>query len=401
MARKKRRFNKKRNTPKHIFILLTTIAFITVVLLEYIDYKNGKKSFIFTKLISLQKIPSKIDQFNINFQRVLNKNNIDCDYFQDEEKKYHFKLEIDAPRFKGLISKLESIAEQLKVKVKLSEIQGMADKSIMLYKIIMGEKISHLILITKLKKHKKLAQKIEPKEAKKPSRKTAKSVRYGKPKIAFIIDDIGNSNIGALRLKKLNIPVTASILPNSPGAIEEARWIRQYGLQALLHIPMQPKNNNGAPYNRNHTITMHSSDAEIRGIIRKAKQVVPNALGINNHQGSLVTSNIELMTRILKIIKEEELFFIDSRTTVSTVGYDIAKRLGLKTAYRDVFLDGGEKSYSKAVGWIGRLVEIARQKGKAIAIGHPNETTLRAIRDSIKFIRSKGIEIVYVSELLE
>jgi hypothetical protein len=91
---------------------------------------------------------------------------------------------------------------------------------------------------------------------------------------------------------------------------------------------------------------------------------------------------------------------VDSRTIGNTVGYEIAKRLGIKTAYKDVFLDH-IKGYSHSISQIRLLVEIALQKGKAIAIGHPHASTFRAIRDSIKYIRSKGIKIVYVSELLE
>lgn len=400
MTRKKRGHSKKKNTPKLFFALFIAIAFITVVLLEYMDFKNGKKSFIFTKLIPLQKHPGRIEQFNTNFLRVLNKNNIDCDYFQDEEKKYHFKIQIDASRFKGLVSKLQSIAGQLKTKIELSEIQGKAEKSILLYKITMEKKVSHLILITKLKKLKPEAQKTQPKKEKKPVTKTIKSIRHGTPRIAFIIDDVGAYDIGTLELKKLNIPISASILPDSPRAGEEAQWIQHYGLPAMLHIPMQPKNGDGQTYKRNQTITINSTDDEIRQLIKRAKRIVPMARGMNNHQGSLVTPNSRVMIRALKIIKEEGLFFVDSRTIGNTVGFEIAKRLGIKTAYKDVFLDH-VKSYSHSINQIRRLVEIALQKGKAIAIGHPNASTLRAIRDSIKYIRSKGIKIVYVSELLE
>jgi polysaccharide deacetylase 2 family uncharacterized protein YibQ len=402
MTRKKQRFSKKKHTPKHFFVFFIAIALITVVLLEYIDFKNGKKSFIFTQLIPLKKHPGKIEQFNTNFLRVLNKNNIDCDYFQDEEEKYHFKMQIDAPRFNGLVSKLKEISRQLKAKVELSEIQGKTDRSIMLYKITMEKKVSHLILITKLKKPTVQAKKIEPKEEKKPGikTKTIKSIRHREPKIAFIIDDVGAYDIGARELKKLDIPISPSILPDSPRAGEEAHRIQQYGLPAMLHIPMQPKNGNGQTYGRDHTITMNSTDDEIRQLIRRAKQIVPFARGVNNHQGSLLTTDSQMMTRVLKIIKEEGLFFVDSRTIGNTVGYETAKRLGIKTAYKDVFLDH-IKTYSHSLTQIRRLVEIALQKGKAIAIGHPNKSTLKAIRDSVKYIRAKGVKIVYVSELLE
>jgi polysaccharide deacetylase 2 family uncharacterized protein YibQ len=48
---------------------------------------------------------------------------------------------------------------------------------------------------------------------------------------------------------------------------------------------------------------------------------------------------------------------------------------------------------------IDKLIRIALYKGKGIAIGHPNPTTFKAIKDSIPKIRSKGINIVFVSKL--
>jgi hypothetical protein len=72
----------------------------------------------------------------------------------------------------------------------------------------------------------------------------------------------------------------------------------------------------------------------------------------------------------------------------------------IKTTHKDVFLDH-IPDYSHSMAQIRKLVDIARQKGKAVAIGHPLESTLQAIRDSKQYIKAKGVEIVYVKELLE
>jgi polysaccharide deacetylase 2 family uncharacterized protein YibQ/stress-induced morphogen len=403
MTKKRGKRGKKRNSPMLFLAALIAAAVFIVILLEYIDFRKGKESFIFTKVIALETFSDKITRFNEHFLRVLNKNNIERSYHQDDQNRYHFSLQIEASRFDGLIARIETITGELKGKLELSEVQGMAGKSIMLYKVILDKKVSHWILITKLKKKIVKPPETKPKEEKKPKKTTAKTTRrwmHQNPRIAFIIDDVGSYDIGAMELKKLNIPVTASILPDSPHAYEEARWVRQYGLQVMIHLPMQPKNGNGQTYNRDKTITLYSSDDEIKGLVQRAKQIVPNAIGVNNHQGSLATANTGLMTRTLKIIREEGLFFVDSRTIGNTVAYDVAKRLGMRTTYKDVFLDH-VKSYPHSINQIRRMVEIALQKGKAIAIGHPNTTTLRAIRDSIQYIRSRGVKIVYVSELLE
>jgi hypothetical protein len=163
---------------------------------------------------------------------------------------------------------------------------------------------------------------------------------------------------------------------------------------------MQPTNSNGKHYDPKQVITVQSSDEQIRALIQQAKQIVPFAEGVNNHEGSLVTINRELMTRVLSVVKEEGLFFVDSRTIGRTVAYTIAKELNIKTAYRDIFLDN-TPGYSHTIAQLRTLVDIALQKGKAIAIGHPHESTLRAIHDSIDYIKKRGVKIVYVKELLE
>src|SRR4029077_6658280 len=67
---------------------------------------------------------------------------------------------------------------------------------------------------------------------------------------------------------------------------------------------------------------------------------VPYAVGVNNHQGSLATSNPALMAELMPLLRERPLFFIDSRTTAATVAFDAAEHDGVPCAYRNVpFLD--------------------------------------------------------------
>lgn len=397
---KKRKVQKKKNIPHRFFALFILIAVFTVVLLEYIDFKKGKESFIFNKIIHLKTRPEKIAAFNKGFIDVLDDNKIAFEHFKDKKGKYHFKFNVNYKKFNRLISRVKKISGRTSGELVLSEIRRVDNKSLMLYSLKVEEEASHIILITRFEK---VAEK--KKETKKPvvtKKKKKKEKKVDRtPRIAFVIDDLGEYEIGALELKKIGVPITASILPESRRAHDEAKWIKEYNLHAMIHIPMQPRNSNGLRYSPQKTITLNSSDAEIRALIRKAKEIIPHAAGVNNHMGSLVTADRDVMERFLKILKEEGLFFFDSKTIAGTVGYNLAKRFGIKTAIRDVFLDDGEKSYTNAVGEIKRLVDKALQNGKAIAIGHPHQTTFRAIKDSIKFIKEKGINIVYLSELLE
>jgi polysaccharide deacetylase 2 family uncharacterized protein YibQ len=401
--KKTRRKSKKKNSTLNLFIWFTVIAIATIVILEYIDFKKGQKSFIFTKVIPLTNRAGNIRKFNQKLVSILKKNNIPHDYFLDEDNKYHFKLDINQSRYDSLIQHLKKVTQSLKGTLELAEIQGLKDKSIMLYNVFLDKKVTHFLLISKhkpAKAKKKSAPQKEPEITEDPEEKIPPIYSGNGPRIAFIIDDVGVYDIGPLELKQLNIPITASILPHSRRVQDVVHWAKEYQLEAMIHLPMQPTNQKGKRLDRKKVITMQSTDAEIRALIRYARRAVPTARGTNNHQGSLITANPGIMKRVLKIIKEEKLFFIDSRTIGSTVAYDLAKKMNIRTAHKDVFIDHIQ-TYSHSIAQIQKLVEVARLKGKAIAIGHPFPTTIRAIRDSLKYIRSKGIKIVFAKQLLE
>jgi len=116
--------------------------------------------------------------------------------------------------------------------------------------------------------------------------------------------------------------------------------------------------------------------------------------------GSKFTENPELMRVVLQDIKRRGLFFLDSRTTPKTVGFELARELGLKTGRRNVFLDN-ERDVSKIKARISELIDLSQKNGNAIGIGHPHPETIQAIRESLPSLRENGVELVPVSSLLE
>jgi polysaccharide deacetylase 2 family uncharacterized protein YibQ len=106
------------------------------------------------------------------------------------------------------------------------------------------------------------------------------------------------------------------------------------------------------------------------------------------------------MRAILGVLAERRLFFLDSRTSAKSVGYQLALDLGVPAAERQVFLDddptpeGIRKQFD-------RLLTLARERGEAIAIGHPHPATLEVLAAEIPRAREEGIRFVRVSDLME
>ncbi len=391
MNRKRGKHLKKRNTSATVFFSLILISFIIVLLLEFINYKSGKESFVFTKLFKKEKKVSNLNKFNFNLLDFLNSEEISFDYFKDTSNRFHFKIDVEKSKFRSVLRKTKKLAKKYNFDLITIEVRRTKKKTTYLYKIVFSDTTTHLLLVNSIEQN--LPANI--KEAQHLTKYDRKN-----PKIAFIIDDIGAYSIGAYELKKLGIPITASVLPDSIHAAEEAKWLSEYKLNTLIHLPMQPKKDADNYPDPREIVTISSSLSEIKTLIRRVRKIVPNAYGINNHQGSLVTSNKDLMMNVLRIIKSEGMYFVDSKTDFDSIAFKTAKKMRVKTAVRDVFLDH-IRTYDHSIFQIKRLVEIAKRTGKGIAIGHPFESTIAAIQDSLNYIKSNGIKIVIVNDLLE
>jgi polysaccharide deacetylase 2 family uncharacterized protein YibQ len=142
------------------------------------------------------------------------------------------------------------------------------------------------------------------------------------------------------------------------------------------------------------------SDQQLTTSTQAALDAVPGALGVNNHMGSQLSADRRSMDLVLGELARHGLYFLDSRTSPDTVAYRTALGLGMAAAERQVFLDPDPDPEAIA-GQFWRLLNLARQRGSAIAIGHPYPSTLEVLRREIPAARALGYEFVPVSYLLD
>lgn len=227
---------------------------------------------------------------------------------------------------------------------------------------------------------------------------TAKRPSAPLGKIALVVDDMGNSEEALDELLGLGEPVTVSILPYSPYALETASRAHEKGLEVLLHLPLESLNGNGSESGTEGLIRSGMSEEEVRSLVGEELDRVPYVRGVNNHMGSKVTADAAMMREILEPIRERGLFFLDSRTSGKSVAYDVAVGMGVPAVSRQVFLD--------ADGDTGRIKErllelfrIGRRDGRAVGICHPFKETLRTLKENFGLLRSYGLEAVFASEM--
>lgn len=217
------------------------------------------------------------------------------------------------------------------------------------------------------------------------------------PEIAIIIDDVGYNRKIATKFADLNSNITFSVLPNSPHKKSIAVNAHRKGLEIMLHLPMEPfeypKVNPGPG-----ALLVSMTPNELKTQLRKDISAVPFVKGVNNHMGSRMTSLSSKMYQIFTILKEEDLFFIDSRTAPQSLCKPSARLLQIPFAERNIFLDHFQTP--EAVNrQINALIRRALKNGRAIGIGHPHKITFEVLKERLPEITSK-VKIVHASKLV-
>ena len=188
-----------------------------------------------------------------------------------------------------------------------------------------------------------------------------------KGKLIFVFDDAGHNLEQLQYFLDLPFPCTIAVLPKLPNSRETARRIRAAGKELILHQPMQAVNPNVDP--GDGAVKPGMNREEIKKIVASNVEEIGPIAGMNNHEGSLITSDEEAMEAVLELCKEKNIYFLDSRTSSKSVVPQVAKKLNMSIWERAVFLDNKrDKAYMKKQIIDG--LEIASQRGEAIMIGH-------------------------------
>ncbi len=216
-------------------------------------------------------------------------------------------------------------------------------------------------------------------------------------KLAIILDDLGSDRRAAEAIFDLPYPLTISVLPNHEHSDEIAQEAEHRGYQVMLHLPMQAV---ATEKPEAQELRPGMPAAEVSKLVNQFLQDIPGAVGVNNHQGSEATSDPALMRELMPVLRDLHLFYIDSRTTAATVAYETAQSSRVPSAFRNVpFLDDVAE-----VGAVRKQLELAlrgaREKGEAVAIGHPHPATLQALREVLPKAQSEGVRLTFASELV-
>jgi len=363
--------------------------------LDYIRWKKGESSYLFSALAEKKKVvtrkkiipPKKEDAGQIAMS-VLAKLDIPAERvnrFKDDAGILHLKVDLPLQKYRLLEKSLEKSLRKQDFRILKKEEQQTKEKNYYLWEVEGKDKDRLSFLFSCAKEVTAIAKEPPPEPA--------------RNKVALIVDDMGYSLEAINTISSLGRPITVAIIPHSPLALETATISKENNLEVILHLPLESINNNDGN-NIEGMIYSGMSDEDIIKTVKMNLSQVPYIQGVNNHMGSRVTANSRLMQIILELLKERNLFFIDSRTTGSSVAYNVAQSLGIPSAYRHVFLDGElDEKYIKS-----QLLELFRQaqrNGFALGICHPSAITLRVLKEHFHLIEDYNLEPVFASQVVK
>ena len=230
-----------------------------------------------------------------------------------------------------------------------------------------------------------------------PLKPPARSPAGQRPKIAIIIDDFGQSLDRARCFFDLKIPVAFSVIPFLAASRQVAQTAHQKGFDVMLHMPMEPSgwpDTDAGP----GVILLTMGREEVQARVKAAVKGVPYVVGVNNHMGSRFTADRQHIGWALEEIRDHNLFFVDSLTSTRSKAYHEARKIGLATARRSIFLDNVQNAQAIRIQ-LKKLLAQARRYGWAIGIGHVYPITCQVLKSEYNYLNTNA-ELVRIKSLV-
>jgi polysaccharide deacetylase 2 family uncharacterized protein YibQ len=216
-------------------------------------------------------------------------------------------------------------------------------------------------------------------------------------RLAVVIDDLGNSLQSGLKAIALPADITFAVMPHRKHSKRLAERAARLGKDVILHAPMSTIN--GLELGAG-ALNESLSEQEFKTKLTFSLESIPFAKGMNNHMGSQLTTNSVAMMWVMEVLKDKQLFFLDSRTNAKSVGFSTAQTMGIPSASRDIFLDN-EINIEHIHIQFKKAIRVAEKYGSAIAIGHPYKATITYLEHVLPQLEGTHISVHKISDLLK
>ena len=176
------------------------------------------------------------------------------------------------------------------------------------------------------------------------------SFSFAQSKLAIVIDDVGYHSKEDAAIFAMPREISVAIIPAAPYARVRNQEAKSQGRDILIHMPMQPIS---AIKIEDGGLHLGMSAAQVNDRVNTAKNIVRDAIGMNNHMGSSLDRHI----------------FLDDSNEFADV----------------------QRQFKAAIHY-------ARKHGTAIAIGHPRPNTIAVLQAGLRNL-PEDIQLVGMGNL--
>ncbi len=227
----------------------------------------------------------------------------------------------------------------------------------------------------------------------------AKAARSNKF-VAIVVDDFGSIK-GDLLQEFLDLPreITFAIFPGMDNSVSTMERARSQGRETLIHIPMEPLDYPAVNPGKD-PILVQMGQAEVERTLNRALNELPHSLGINNHMGSLATTDAVVMGHVMEVLKKKGKVFLDSRTSNVSVAYQTAQKMHVPAYRNDIFLDSPDISDATLNRKLEQIRTMSAARNNIIAITHCHSgEKLAYLRTFIQKLKAEGYTLIPLSQV--
>jgi len=229
-----------------------------------------------------------------------------------------------------------------------------------------------------------------------PAARKASSQKY----IAIVVDDFGSVS-GEMLQQWLELPteIDFAIFAGQKHSEETMNRSFAQGRETLVHVPMEPI---GYPQQNpgENPILVQMDQSEVEKTMLRHINALPLCAGVNNHMGSLATTDHDIMGWVMGVLKKKGKFFLDSRTSNVSIAYQAAQKARIPAYRNDLFLDSPDISEANLESRLRQVQELGAKNNTVIAITHCHSARkLQYLKDFLKRIQAAGFTLIPLSQV--
>lgn len=208
-----------------------------------------------------------------------------------------------------------------------------------------------------------------------------------KPRIAVIVDQLGDDLLVPRALAGMEQPVTFAVKPYRPFSKEVAELAKLFGREVLLQVGAEP----------NHPAGRDPADRdELARELGKQLASVPYAVGLENMDSGWLDG---ALLSIMDVLRQKAFFLIAGAPAADPTPCALAARSSVACAAPSDSLAATDDP-AALEAQIEKLLSAARTRGDGILVVHPQLTALPALQKSLPRFAEVGIDVVPASTLV-